>query len=118
MEEKKKTTKSTKNSQRTKIATEQLGDLARNIKEKSKLYRDYTAECLSKMVKMNYFVRVSTIFSIFFFIQMSTFISCEDTTSSVDNTDTTVIIWTKENSPYVMDTYTVERGTKLIIEPG
>ena len=67
---------------------------------------------------MKYFVRVSTIFLIFFFIQMSTFISCEDTTSSVDNTDTTVTIWTKENSPYVMDTFIVEKGVKLIIEPG
>ena len=54
----------------------------------------------------------------FFFILVSTFISCEDTTSSVDNTDTTVTIWTKENSPYVMDTFIVEKGIKLIIEPG
>lgn len=54
----------------------------------------------------------------FFFILVSTFISCEDTTNPNDNTDTTVTIWTKENSPYVMDTFIVEKGVKLIIEPG
>jgi len=45
------------------------------------------------------------------------FSSCEILINS-DDGDNNVIIWKAENSPYVMDTYTVEKGTKLIIEPG
>lgn len=32
--------------------------------------------------------------------------------------DTRVIRWTQENSPYLIDVYTVEKGERLIIEPG
>ena len=51
-------------------------------------------------------------------ISMAMFSGCETVKNPVDNGNNNVTIWKAENSPYVMDTYTVERGTKLIIEPG
>lgn len=61
---------------------------------------------------------VLLLFVILFFILLLIVPNCDNTTSSIEDTDTTVTTWTKENSPYVMDTYIVEKGKKLIIEPG
>jgi len=35
-----------------------------------------------------------------------------------NNCKNDVIVWTAENSPYIMDTFIIEKGIKLIIEPG
>jgi len=51
-------------------------------------------------------------------ILMAMFSNCETLRNPVDNSNNNVIVWKAENSPYVMDTFIVGKGTKLIIEPG
>ena len=61
---------------------------------------------------------VLPLFLISCFVLLSTFPNCDNTTSPTNDTDTTITTWTKENSPYIMDTFIVEKGKKLVIEPG
>ena len=46
------------------------------------------------------------------------FSRCDKSDNPVKNDDSDVITWQAKNSPYVMDTFIVEKGKKLIIEPG
>lgn len=55
---------------------------------------------------------------ILFLMSIVIFISCGELSGPEDKDNNNVIIWKAENSPYVMDTFIVEKGIKLIVEPG